>query len=252
MLRGRTAEILPSDPGWVVKLYTNGASELTVRHELRALAMAHELGVPAPKAGALVQRGAYWGYELEFLVGDSGMELLYGGADPIDEARKLAELQLSVHKTIPADFPSVKTTWARKISRASGLNETERAALQELLEEQPEGRRLLHGDFHPGNVMWTARGPMIIDWVDAARGNPAADFARSLVLFDFMVAIDSDPRSKAFLGAYREAVIRRLPGVEEDLEVWLLIARAARLGEGIKVRDEDLRALVRQGLAERA
>lgn len=37
-------------------------------------------------------------------------------------------------------------------------------------------------DFHPDNVLLAARGPVIIDWPDATRGQPLADVARTSLL----------------------------------------------------------------------
>jgi aminoglycoside phosphotransferase (APT) family kinase protein len=36
---------------------------------------------------------------------------------------------------------------------------------------------LVHGDFHPGNVVRTAGGPVVFDWSDAAVGHPFVDVA---------------------------------------------------------------------------
>ncbi|WP_052852480.1 phosphotransferase [Streptomyces avicenniae] len=41
--------------------------------------------------------------------------------------------------------------------------------------------RVLHLDLHPGNVVLTGRGPVVIDWRNAAAGAPAADLAMTLV-----------------------------------------------------------------------
>lgn len=46
----------------------------------------------------------------------------------------------------------------------------------------PAGAALLHLDLHPLNVILTAeRGPVVIDWTNAAAGDPAFDLARTLV-----------------------------------------------------------------------
>jgi aminoglycoside phosphotransferase (APT) family kinase protein len=42
--------------------------------------------------------------------------------------------------------------------------------------------RLLHGDLHPGNVILSADGPMIIDWTNVASGPGAVDVATSWLL----------------------------------------------------------------------
>lgn len=44
------------------------------------------------------------------------------------------------------------------------------------------GDRLLHLDLHPLNVMMSPRGPMVIDWTNAVRGNPNTDVALTWTL----------------------------------------------------------------------
>ena len=44
------------------------------------------------------------------------------------------------------------------------------------------GDRLLHLDLHPLNVMMSPRGPVVIDWAGASRGDPAVDVALAWVL----------------------------------------------------------------------
>ena len=52
------------------------------------------------------------------------------------------------------------------------------------LPDAPIGRgdRLLHIDLHPLNVMIGPRGPVVIDWTGACRGDPAVDVALAWVL----------------------------------------------------------------------
>jgi aminoglycoside phosphotransferase (APT) family kinase protein len=45
-----------------------------------------------------------------------------------------------------------------------------------------EGTALLHLDLHPENVILTPRGPVVIDWPNAARGPGAADVAHTWVV----------------------------------------------------------------------
>jgi aminoglycoside phosphotransferase (APT) family kinase protein len=41
---------------------------------------------------------------------------------------------------------------------------------------------LLHLDFHPLNVMLSSDGPVVLDWTNAARGDPLVDVAATWVL----------------------------------------------------------------------
>ena len=45
------------------------------------------------------------------------------------------------------------------------------------------GDRLVHLDLHPMNVMMTASGPVVIDWPNAARGDPLLDVGSPYILF---------------------------------------------------------------------
>lgn len=44
------------------------------------------------------------------------------------------------------------------------------------------GNKVLHLDLHPGNVMLTARGPVVIDWTSAGAGAAVADVAMAYVI----------------------------------------------------------------------
>jgi aminoglycoside phosphotransferase (APT) family kinase protein len=44
------------------------------------------------------------------------------------------------------------------------------------------GDRVLHLDFHPGNVMLTSRGPVVIDWSNGSAGAPGADVAMAYLI----------------------------------------------------------------------
>jgi aminoglycoside phosphotransferase (APT) family kinase protein len=54
----------------------------------------------------------------------------------------------------------------------------ELADLHRRLHEIPfEDAMLLHRDLHPGNVILSPGGPVVIDWTNAAAGDPAVDVA---------------------------------------------------------------------------
>ena len=44
------------------------------------------------------------------------------------------------------------------------------------------GERLLHMDLHPLNVILSSKGPIVIDWTNAVRGDPLVDVAATWVL----------------------------------------------------------------------
>jgi aminoglycoside phosphotransferase (APT) family kinase protein len=47
-----------------------------------------------------------------------------------------------------------------------------------------EGERIIHLDLHPLNVIMSPAGPVVIDWTNARRGDPAVDVALTWVLLE--------------------------------------------------------------------
>ena len=47
-----------------------------------------------------------------------------------------------------------------------------------------EGERLIHLDLHPLNVLIGPNGPVVIDWPNAARGDPASDVCLAWILME--------------------------------------------------------------------
>ena len=86
---------------------------------------------------------------------------------------------------------------------------------------------LLHLDLHPGNVMLTADGPVVIDWSNAAAGPGPADVAEAWLLLAAagvpgsaldraVAAVGRSLLVRAFLAATdRRAAARYLPDVLE-------------------------------------
>jgi aminoglycoside phosphotransferase (APT) family kinase protein len=78
------------------------------------------------------------------------------------------------------------------------------------------GDRLIHLDFHPENVLMSPRGPVVIDWTNARRGEPALDVAMTWVI----CATSGGPFARLIVRPYRRpfdlAEIRRaLPAAAE-------------------------------------
>lgn len=75
------------------------------------------------------------------------------------------------------------------------------------------GDRVLHMDLHPLNVILSPRGPVVIDWTNAARGDPCVDVAATWILLSsadvagtpmqvVKVALGRGILLRAFLGAF--------------------------------------------------
>jgi aminoglycoside phosphotransferase (APT) family kinase protein len=99
------------------------------------------------------------------------------------------------------------------------------------------GNSFLHMDLHPLNVMISATGPVVIDWPNAARGDPAVDIGLAWVLMAGG-EIQSNRVIAAVHGWGRAALINGfLANVGPDLE---LAKHMLREVVGFKVTDPNM------------
>jgi Ser/Thr protein kinase RdoA (MazF antagonist) len=129
----------------------------------------------------------------------------------------------------------LKQKLAGRIDSAAQLTRDLRSELLQRLAAMPGGDRLCHGDFHPFNVLGLDEHARIIDWLDATRGEPAADVCRSYVLIS-----GYDPGvAAAYVDAY---------GIERaQIDAWLPLVAAARLSENVPDEVERLTQLAQGG-----
>ncbi len=93
------------------------------------------------------------------------------------------------------------------------------AALHDRLHEIPappdlpgrfgDGGRVLHMDLHPGNVMLTGGGPVVIDWSNAVAGPPGADVAMAALIMRTSEVDDLRAPARLAVGLVRSLVVRR-------------------------------------------
>jgi aminoglycoside phosphotransferase (APT) family kinase protein len=109
---------------------------------------------------------------------------------------------------------------------------------RDILKGLPDGDALCHGDFHPANILMAGETPVVIDWANAMRGDPAADVGRSLVLFGIGEVPPGSPvlvrylhriGSKIVTWGYLRAYRRARPLDMELVERWVVAHAAARL-----------------------
>lgn len=251
---GRTAEIYALSRGRVLKLYLIDVGAQTVAYERKAQRWAQEQSLPVPRTGLAKHIEGRHGFAMERIDGIDGIKYIMQNLGDFDEeARRLAELQVRVNGCRGGKLIDRRRLLLSRIQRCSRLAAFEKDQLAAILERLPQGDRLVHGDFHPGNVMRTPNGPVIIDWIDACRGVPEADVARSLVLFGSPLVgsrSSDDPRDQ-FTKIYLEHYLRVSPVPCSNLADWHLVTAAARLDEGATAEDNELESQVKEALSTR-
>lgn len=93
-----------------------------------------------------------------------------------------------------------------------------------------EGDRVLHLDLHPGNVMMTADGPMIIDWSNGAAGPPGADVAMASVIMSTSEVDDLGMPVRLIAERLRRRVIKKFESsVSHDFRPYLTAVAKLRI-----------------------
>lgn len=172
---GRAADVFDLGDGTVLRRYrTDRHCEL----EGRVMTWLAEQGVPVPA----VHRAERTDIIMELVAGPTMMEDLE--VRPwrlVRYARLLARLQRSVNVLrAPSWFP-----------RSSSV---------------PDRGQVTHLDLHPMNVILSDRGPVIIDWTNAASGDGAFDAATSYVLMSTFEAVGARDRigQKVLVEVFRQ------------------------------------------------
>ncbi|MFF1646790.1 phosphotransferase [Streptomyces sp. NPDC058240] len=162
---GRSADVYALDEKWVLRRYRDGM-DATPEWMVMSYLGAH--GYPVPRLGPRDAETPPCDLVLQRLTGPTMLDsLLTGDLSAADAGSMLAGLLDELH-TVPAR-----------------------------LSPHPEDR-ILHLDLHPGNVMLTDRGPVVIDWSNTREGAPATDRAMSSLI---LAQVAVDPRSPASSGA---------------------------------------------------
>jgi uncharacterized protein (TIGR02172 family) len=251
---GFTAEVYAWRPGVVLKLFKKGISRGAAEFEATLTRTVHATGLPVPAVGEVIEMDGRYGLELERVDGISMLDALRQNPETyLGYAHQLAELQVEMHSRSVPELPDQRERLKRKITGTEKLPEEVRIAALRALEGIPEDDKLCHGDFHPGNILLSQQGPVIIDWIDASRGSPTLDVARSTLLFggirlpaDFPGAENLNLVLDMFYQAYRQRYFTLRALDPRELERWLPVVAAARLDENIYYDEDRLLSIAQQ------
>lgn len=236
---GGTAEVYDWEPGWVLKLYFDRFNSGIADFEHRIATAISAAGISTPAVGEIICVNGRMGLLYENCIGlsmDADLQEHFFHGSP--HARKMAELHAEMHtKPLQADISLTRRRLEQKIRDAKPLPENIRTAALAALETMPDGDRLCHGDFHPGNILLSQPKPVIIDWIDASIGSSLADVARTSIILLGSAATEANRYQSYGIRILHDIYLRRYfqlrPGGEEEYRRWLPIVAAGRLNEGI-------------------
>lgn len=258
---GRTAEIIAWDNNQVLKLFRKGQTFSAVKEEAKIARAVSDAGLPVPAVCGIVEVRGRHGILYENVDGPSMLKALLSKPDRLTYLASLfAELHAKLHSSKVEKLLSQRQRLEEKIRNAEPLLGNAKQCILEALHQLPDGEMLCHGDFHPDNILMSRKGPIIIDWIDAAKGRPEADIARTLLLLnqeqpsyhlDINVEEVSSVRTR-FVRIYLERYKQIRLVSSKEIESWQLPVVAARLSEGIKEEESSLLSILSCSLKQRA
>ena len=240
--RGSRSTVYAWGRGAVAKVPDAGIPEGWIHFEALYTAAARDAGAPAPRLLGVEQVDGRAVSVFERIEGPSMWQEVRDRPDRcVAHGRLLADLQVSLFALVPpVSLPSQRDRLMCKIRRAAENVDPSLAMASSILPPAAGVPRLCHGDLHPGNVIMSPGGPVIVDWFDVSRGDPVADIARtSLLLLPEARACPAHLPGAltgplaALAAAYFERVTRRIVVDGDRLEHWRAVEAAARLAEGV-------------------
>jgi hypothetical protein len=251
--QGRMASIYASPDGRALKLFHPGIPRSTADYEAERGRLIYNTGITAPAVYESITLNDQHGYYMECI---DGLTLAQTFARQpmqlIQLSQAFAEAHTAIHTRTAPDLTYFQEIFEHQCATADLPSELKSTALA-TLSRLPTGTTLLHGDFHPENILITPNRTVIIDWANACLGHPLADVARTAVILQvgglptpFLQHHAMRFARSLFLNLYLRRYRQLNPYSPEDLNNWLFILTIHRLFENISGEREALLALAKR------
>lgn len=182
--QGREAEVFEWGDGRVLRLLLARGPTARLAFEIAALEAARSAGVRVPQVYEQIVVGGRPGLVMERLQGPDLLSAI--GQKPwlvFRSGRLTGEIQARINAArAPASLPTVRDVMRDSLARLARREPALAEWVGPLLGRLPDGEALCHGDFHPGQLMFSDGLCAALDWPGAMRGDPLFDYARTRVL----------------------------------------------------------------------
>ncbi len=175
-----------TDPSTMIKLYNATAPREIIENELVFAHKVYSLGIPSPEPGEFVTDGnGRFGIRFKRIPDKISISRATGEhPERVEEyARRFARLCRKLHAThLPqGEFPDIKEYYHSILRSLVIYTPAERAYLEKVIDEAPDGDIALHGDLQFSNAIMSGDRDYLIDLGDFACGSPLFDLG--MVLF---------------------------------------------------------------------
>jgi len=179
--QGGNGTVYRIDDDKIVKVYRPaiGLEQIDKEREFAKTALIN--GVPCVIAYDAVKCGDSYGIVFEMLRSDTLGHAMKNEPEKLDEyVDKYVALAKELHSTKikPGTFTNIKTVLHDRVTKlGKWCSAEEMQLLDSLIDEMPDGESLIHGDFHPGNIMIQDGELVLIDMPEVTMGAKIWDLA---------------------------------------------------------------------------
>ena len=179
--QGANGKVYRIDPETIIKVYNNPDSLPDIKRERELARKAFVLGIPTAIPYDVVKVGEGYGSVFELLNAKSFAKLIEEDPDNIDKYIGLyIDLLKKIHGTevVDDEVPSMKEVaigWAKDLVEylPNGYGEK----LVQIVENIPDSKNMMHGDYHIKNVMMQNGETLLIDMDTICTGDPVFELA---------------------------------------------------------------------------
>ena len=176
---GGHGKVLRLDADTIVKLYYAGDSLEDIKREQDYAKKAFVMGIPTAIPFDIVQCEDMYGLVFELVNADIVGNYLNNHPDQLEViAEKYAQVMKQLHETHVAAgaLSSTKELYRTRIEGLRAyMTDAEVDTLHRINDAIPESNTVVHGDFHPKNVMIQDGELVLIDMADLTSGHPLYD-----------------------------------------------------------------------------
>ncbi|MBQ6554722.1 MAG: anti-sigma factor antagonist [Firmicutes bacterium] len=213
--QGGNGTVYRLDDDTIVKVYRPNVSLAAIEKERAAAKTALVNGVPCVIAYDAVKCGESYGIVFEMLKSDTLGHAMKNNPDKFEEyVEKYVALAKELHNADIAEgsFRKIKDVLRSRVPNlAKWCTEEELKLIDSLIDEIPDGTALIHGDFHPGNIMIQDGELLLIDMPEVSMGAKIWDIAaiyRDMISAPQTTAVETANMLEGSIGMPKEMILK--------------------------------------------
>lgn len=248
---GGQAEIFALADGRILRLMLRKEDKFLVDYEYQSLKIVKESGLFVPEVFETVIVDDRPGLIMERIYGPTLISLFQ--KNPlllISKTKELSKIHIILNKIkAPEKLIPLKSRIRNLADKSTYIDPACKNFVFTILDQLPDGDKLCHGDFHPGNIIVQNGNPYIIDWCGATKAAAVADIAHTYLLFSNVPRIPGTSiLSYTFLklaglfsaSIYFKTYTKSMKIDMNQFSKWLLVIAAERTFYGLSSEKENL------------